>query len=653
MNIMENKKTKIGLVQMNNSFFKQNYIPYSVGILQAYAEKYVKNIDDFEFLLPIYKRIKINEAIEKLKPASIVFFSVYVWNFNLSKEIAKKLKEIDKNKLIVFGGCHIPRNKIIDFMKENKMIDIACVGEGEIVIKEILENYKDKNWKNVPSIAYRSDTGNIIKNPDCERIKDLDLIPSPYLEGIFDPLIKSVHDETWIALWETNRGCPFGCSYCEWGGNYQKKLYTFSIDRLNKEIDWMSKNKIEFIFCCDSNFGIFDRDLEISKKAAENKRLYGYPNALSVQNTKNSQDRSYEIMKVLSDAKLSKGVNLAFQSMNPLTLTSVGRKNISNDSFSGLQKRFNENNIETFSDIILGLPEESYETYTKGIDQLIKSGQHNRIQFNNLSLLPNSEMGSDDYQKKYRIEYVKSKIINIHGSSSDEEVPEYQELVVSTAKMPKQDWIKARSFSFMISLLHFDKLLQIPFVIINRLYDISYKEIIEHFMDVNEDYPIFKEINDFFIQKSNDIQEGKEEFYKSEKWLNIWWPTDEYKIIDIFSGEKKESFYNEAYDILRGLLNKKNIEFDEDLLKEMILFNKSIIKLPLQDKDSIIELDYNIWEFYKSILSSKEINLNKDKFTYLIDKSSEKWSTWEEWCEKVVWWCNKRGAYIYNCKNIK
>ena len=39
-------------------------------------------------------------------------------------------------------------------------------------------------------------------------------------------------------------------------------------------------------------------------------------------------------------------------------------------------------------------------------------------------------------------------------------------------------------------------------------------------------------------------------------------------------------------------------------------------------------------------------------FEYSIDRTSEKWDSWEEWCEKVVWWCNKKGAYLYECITI-
>ena len=81
--------------------------------------------------------------------------------------------------------------------------------------------------------------------------------------------------------------------------------------------------KIEFIFCCDANFGIFPRDYEIAKYVAENKEKYEYPKAFSVQNTKNARDRAYKVQKFLSDYGLNKGVTLSLQSVDKTTLKYV------------------------------------------------------------------------------------------------------------------------------------------------------------------------------------------------------------------------------------------------------------------------------------------------------------------------------------------
>ncbi len=110
------------------------------------------------------------------------------------------------------------------------------------------------------------------------------------------------------------------------------------------------------------------------------------------------------------------------------------------------------------------MPGETYKSFVRGVDQLMENGQHNRIQFNNLSILPNAEMGDPAYQAKYGMVTVESKIINIHGEriELDDDVPEVQDLVIATAATPLDDWRRTRTFCWMTALLHFDKLFQIP-----------------------------------------------------------------------------------------------------------------------------------------------------------------------------------------------
>ena len=209
-------------------------------------------------------------------------------------------------------------------MNDNPYVDIATIGEGERVFTDFLENYPTRSWDKVESLIYR-DGDKLITTPQAERIKDMNEIPSPFIEGYFDGLVKDNPKERWIGLWETNRGCPFACTFCDWGVGFKKKVSKYNLeDRLFYEIDWFSKNKVEFVFACDANFGMYkDRDLPIVKKFAKNKKKYGYPEALSVQNTKNSNDVSYQVQKLMSDTGLSKGALIAFQSLDPKTLKSA------------------------------------------------------------------------------------------------------------------------------------------------------------------------------------------------------------------------------------------------------------------------------------------------------------------------------------------
>src|SRR5579871_43383 len=99
---------KVGLVQINNSFSGQNYLPYSIALLQTYVQKFAPDPGKYEFLTPLYKRVRIADAVEQLKDADVVGFSTYVWNGRISLEIARRLKELKPSMTVIFGGPHVP-----------------------------------------------------------------------------------------------------------------------------------------------------------------------------------------------------------------------------------------------------------------------------------------------------------------------------------------------------------------------------------------------------------------------------------------------------------------------------------------------------------------------------------------------------------------
>jgi len=646
-------KIKLGMVQINNSFSKQSYFPYSVGILQACLKEYLAEPERLEFLQPIYSRIPVESAVKNLLSADIVCFSVYIWNIKISLKIAEEVKKNKPNTLIIFGGPQVPSKEVESFLRLNHFIDIVCHGEGEAILPSILKKYDQHNWIEIPGISYIDLSGKFVQTAKCERISDLNKVSSPYLGGVFDSLIKENKQTKWVALWETNRGCPFSCAYCDWGSATKNKVYQRNLRELFKEIDWFSENKIEFIFCCDANFGIFDRDIEIVKYMAKNKRKYGYPKALSVQNTKNFTEESYQIYKSMSDSGLNKGVSLSLQSLNKETLRNIGRKNVPIEVFRKVQEKLTSFNTETFTDLILGLPGETYKSFADGVSTTVENGQHNRIQFNNLSILPNAQMGDFEYQKKFGFNIVETKIVNIHGAlTSSEQIYERQQLVIGTNTMPKSDWVKARVFGWMMSLLHFNKLLQAPFIILNKAFSVSFRNLVEIFTETKDIPALLSEIRLFFINKATSIQDGGVEFCESKRWLNIWWPADELILIKLCTENKLSKFYKEAEYILSNYLKEQDITDYQTILKESIFLNQSLMKLPFQEQDQDIHLSCNIWDVWSAVLKGVNCDLRKGDHFYRIDRTTFKWSSWEDWCREVIWYGNKKGAYIYNCRAV-
>jgi tRNA A37 methylthiotransferase MiaB len=731
-----NGKTKVGLVQINNSFSGQEYLPLAAGYLQAHAQKYAKNAKDIEFLDPIYKRIKIDDAVERLHDADIVGFSTYVWNFELSKAIAKKLKEKKPSTTILFGGCHVPEpfsfhrqhipgeyaklesyiskggipdffNKkmvlgedasskegyedqvhynfytpkdrgLLEMLEENRYIDYVTTGEGEISFTTFLENYPNKQWETVPSFHYRDNTtGELVSTFPAPRIENLNEIPSPYLNGAFERLMQE-NKEGWIALFETNRGCPYSCKFCDWGTESKNRLSNFDLDeRIFKEIDWISENEIGFVYCCDANFGMFTgdkykfRDLKIVQKFAQNKKRVGHPHRFSVQNTKNATESIYEIQKTLNDSGLDKGVLLAFQSLHKPTLDAIKRSNISINTYFSLQKRFTSEGMATFSDLIFPLQEETYDSFTKGVSTLIEHGQHNRIQFNNHSLLPNTP-DMDDIER-YKFDIIETDIINIHGSLDEfSEVKERQKLVVGTNTMPRENWRRAYCFGRMANLIHFNKLLQPTNVIVNSQFDVSYKEIIDSFLSTsNGDFPVVSETNEMFQEHARNIQSGGPEYIHSLKWLDIWWPADELAMIELVANGNLDKFYEESEKIFTKLISSKEERNFENLLHQTLQFNRQLIKHPYNKSDKEMNLNYDVWEVYKAGLLGKKERIKQGEFSYIINQFDEAsntneldystddakprnyWFSFEDWAKRVVWWGNKKGDYMYSCKPIE
>lgn len=655
---MIENRINVSLVQISNTFSGNNYLPYTAGLLQSYAQKMSKVRDRLNFTSMIYKRGDVRDIIDRIKGCDIVGFSVYMWNIKYSLTIASGLKKINPECLIVFGGPQVP-DKAYNFLNENKFVDIAVHGEGEEVFTQILNNLETRKFENIEAISYLDDNSLFVSKPRGSRIKDLNSIPSPYLSGVFNELIRENASEKWIVMWETNRGCPFSCAFCDWGSSVLSKMSQFNIERLYEEVNWFAKNKIEYISCCDSNFGIFPRDVEIARYIAETKLKEGYPFIFSVQSAKNSLERVHTIQKILADAGLSKGTTIAMQSMDQTTLKNIKRDNIPSEQFQKLQREFTKDKIDTYTDMIIALPGETYESFINGIDLIIENNQHNRIQFVNLAVLPNAVMGDPEYQKKYGMKLVPSKIVTNHSSlfnDQDDFVQEWQQLIVATDSMPPEDWIKTRVYCYMVSLLYFDKILQIPLVIAKQLSKIKLKDFFAAFTsdDFLKNYPTLNAIYKFFVDKAKDIQNSSEaEYCASPEWLNIWWSVDEYIFIKLVVEKKMNNFYEEAYKVILSVLGRHKSLLPENMLEESIALNKILLRMPFRSCDDVINVSYNIFELYRGIITGEPVGLEKEKRCYLIKKSKSIYAKWDDWYREVVFYGNRKGSYMHEIASVE
>jgi len=684
------KKLIVGLAQIGNEFSDgQCYLPPSIGYLQTYTQKYISDPGSIEFLRMVYKRLPVEAGVAQLIHADIVAISVYVWNFELSCAIARELKRRKPEIMIVFGGPHVP-DGLKKFGREKKssglikltrlrtsfterfhrnypFVDIACHGEGESVFLKILEQKLSgaDDWRDIPSVSYVRKDGTFIHNLRRPRIIDLGEVPSPYQSGTFDDLIQTFPEQKWIILLETNRGCPYACTFCDWGGATEDKLTKFPLEQVYGDIEWIGRHEIGHVFVGDANFGILERDTEIARRFAEIHEQYGFPKSVGTQNAKSPKEHSFEALAILDHSGIKTGGIMSFQSINEPTLKAIRRDNMNMEAYKVRQNKMAAEGTMMVTDMILAMPNETYDSFADGTSRIITEGQHNRIHFNLFSILPNAEAADPEYMEEYGLQTVSMKILNIHGRKEEtpDGIDERQDLVVATKTMPSQDWIRTRVYTWTTNFLHFGKMLQIPLMVMHELGGISYRELIELFSDGSfdngfgckiclreEDFPIITDIRKFFIAEAGKITRGEEEFCHSTEWLDIWWPADEFAMIKLRVNGRLVDFYEEAQRALRFMRDVRSISVNDMMLEDAIKLNSALLKSPFHNSDLTIQLRYKVWEFYCNVFIGQSAILEECPVEYCVDRTTESWDSLEDWLRKVVWWCFRNGAYFYTIR---
>jgi len=525
-------KKKIQLIQLNSAYGNSVYIPYTIGMLQAYAEQHKEIKDNFEFMPLIYRRDRVTEIADKIGTVDILGLSCYVWCWQLSIAVAKEVRRRNPDCLIIAGGPHVP-DQLFDFFEQQPFIDIACHGEGEVTFVEILRAYIDKSaYNDILGLSYNDRrTKEVYRNKKRARITDLDTIPSPYLTGVFDHLIEGEDNQlAWQAIWETNRGCPYSCAFCDWGSATATKIRKFDEDRLNKEIEWFSKNKISFVMGADANFGIFKRDKELATKMAARKTESGFPEKFRVCYAKNSNKQVFDIAKILSDAHLCKGISISMQSLDKDTLKNIKRHNIKTEKFYALQTRYNEEGISTYTELIIGLPGETYLSFVEGVDTLLDNGQHQQINIYNCSIMPNAEMGSIEYQEKYNLKTVNIPLFQGHTvPDMNADIMEFDEIVIQTNTLSIEEWRKTQHFAWVIQCFHLLGISQGLAIFLRLQYDIKYSLLYEAILKYGIENPsslIGKELKmlDSILDKVL-MGDGFDQYLP--EFLNVSWPSEE------------------------------------------------------------------------------------------------------------------------------
>lgn len=611
----------IYLVQPNNLLSNSIYLPYSAGCLVAYAFSQDGIKKEYEFGGFVYEKQPVKEVISGFNNPFLIGFSSYMWNIEYNLQLAEAIKSKFPDCIVVFGGPQIPDDT--DYLNDYSFIDILIHGEGERAFYEILNH---KKLKDIDNISFRQGE-QAVKNKRTISC-DISSFPSPYLSGLFDGIIHNPDnsDRQFDAILETNRGCPYNCIYCCWaesGTEFRK----FPMEKVKGELDWMAKNRISFCLCADGNFGILARDEEIAEYIVSLKYKYGFPEKFETTSAKEKNDLVFRINKKLEDAGLNRGVSIAVQSMSADVLRISGRKNMSVEELSKELNKYREHGMFTYTDLILGLPGETFESFCRGMFNVIEAGQHTSINISRLELLPNTQLYSKKFIEKYKIQTITSHLCQNHSPVTKEmDFGSRSEIVVQTNTMNTEEWHNALVISNCTLCFHCMGLLRYIAIYLRKIYDINYYDFymtlykklndsegkIHHYID-----DVFGCVDSFLNGK------GNLEYY-NKKYGNIYFPFDEALFLECATNI--EEFYNEIFCFLKDYNNKE--------LTDLLKFQKSLIALPKQESESVV-FEYDWYDYFNNALDEKSFELKKKKT--VINFSATFTDDLADYAKTIVW----------------
>jgi radical SAM superfamily enzyme YgiQ (UPF0313 family) len=623
-------KTKVSFVnpnfQQGPKEFNAYYLPYSPAILWSYAQQFESISSRYQLGDFIWRRDTIEDAVNLLKDSGVVGFSTYVWNRSYNNVLARELKKANPDILIVFGGPEPPIEKP-KFFEMYPYIDLCVKQEGEISFKRILEEKAaNGNFLNIPGLLVNQ-LGSTIDTGQSERINELDVIPSPYLIGIFDDLMKRFPDVRWNATLETNRGCPYACTFCDWGSLTYNKVKKFELERVFAELEWIGRNKCDFVSITDANFGIFpERDDLIADKLIAVQKEYDNPKAYTISWAKNQKREIVDIVKKLINEGGAKiGLNLSVQTLDENVLDIIKRKNLEMNKIEEVFDMCEANNIPLYTELILGLPGESLETWKKNFYRLYKAGNHTGITIYQAQLLENAEMNLLQ-RRLYKIE---GRVVYDYlvGTYNEAELKEGVEVITSTKDLPPKEMLAAQVFSWFMNTFHINGLTNYISRFLYKNNGIEYQDFYEKFFEyIKQDEWLLSEITRIEEHYSNWSKFGRIDHTPIQGIEIHGWNLIHSTIINLHSQNKSQH----VFSVIQKFV-EENFDLDKDVLGQLVEFQRNylVVHADIGQYPKLLKFDYDFLGYIQSN------NLLDREVSYEYDFPEDKDMDLQRFCEQI------------------
>ena len=604
-NIEKNTKIKVNSSQFNYQYKKRIHFPFSISLLVTYLKSKTHIDKNFKFEKSFIFRNEVEKNIEQCKDSDILMCSCYVWNWEVTTKLAEGVKKINPKCTIIFGGPQVP--DISDgFFEKYPFVDIMCHGEGELIIENIFNAFlKDQDYSSVLGIETKK-----LKNLPQPRIDDFSTLPSPYLTNTIWDLVEKREDIEYVGSWETLRGCPYPCTFCDWGSATASKVRKFLDEKIDKEIEWFSENKIAYIDCCDANFGLFEeRDLKIAQKLSDVALKKGYPQTFHPTFAKFSSERLIPIAKTLQSSGLLRAVTLAVQSMDKTTLDIIKRANVKFDEWTSLTKSFRDAGIPTYTELIMGLPGETLDSFKEGLETIIMDSKIGSIYMYNCAVLPNAPMNVPEYKEKHKIKTLRSPIYLQHSGVKERGMPEYEYLAVGSFSYTLDDLKEMYLYSWIIQTFHSLGILEYIANYFHIVKNTKYRDFYEAFLE------FMRSEDSYFAKEYSFIAKYIDKGYSGNGWdhydLNlgeIYWPVEEATWLRIT--DNKSRLVNDILKFITFFENKSNLKIPKKIIEDLVQFQ--IFLLSYYDDPNIKSenFEYDWKTFFINEKPLREVSMN-------------------------------------------
>jgi radical SAM superfamily enzyme YgiQ (UPF0313 family) len=499
--------------------------PLNVGFVASYCiDQFDANVD-----VKVFKYIDKLEHAIKETPPDVLGLSNYCWSKNIGKEMFNIFKNSNPFGITVWGGPNFPMDMPSqqEFMDKNSDVDVYVPIDGETGFSNLIEKIlKFKNFEDVKKQIFESPIdGCITRNRQGKihfsipniRIKNLDEIPSPYQTGLLDEFF----DGKLSPMLQTNRGCPFTCTFCTDGVDAVQQVTKFSLERVKSDLDYISKHvpsNTHTLFVSDLNFGMIPRDLEICDYIDDIKQKTTYPSKVVTTTGKNKKEQIIESIKKLSGSML---LSMSVQSMDEEVLHNIRRDNISVEQMLALAPAIKEANIRTTAEVILGLPGETYQSHLETLRKLVNNRMED-IVVHTCMLLDGSELNTPEQREKWKF---KTKFRILPGDFTEcngKKILETEEVIIGSNSLSFTEYIELRKLSFALNVT-------------NRgvVYDPLLKFLREQKVDILElSYQIIKQLQN----APSTIQHVFQQYEKST--IDELWDSTE-EIIEFYQNDKE------------------------------------------------------------------------------------------------------------------